>query len=67
MSFQVCAYSPEGERIKIGLGHTLLTHSLEDRDELRNAYLRFGSKWTVEVEDGDGRVMDWSDAEAQVP
>lgn len=61
MTFHVFAFSPKGERIKLGLGQRLLQHALEDRDELRSAYLRQGSNWTVEVEDGSGVLMGWSD------
>lgn len=63
MTFHVFAFSPKGERIELGLGHRLLEHALEDRDELRAAYLRKASNWTVEVEDGSGVLMDWKDCE----
>lgn len=61
MSFQLFAYSPKGERIKLGFPQQQLQHALEDRDDLRAAYLRKGTNWTVEVEDSDGVLMDWAD------
>lgn len=61
MTFHVVAYSPQGERIQIGLGQRLLEHALEDADDLRAAYLRSGTQWKVLVEDSDGVLMTWDD------
>lgn len=66
MSYQVIAISPKGERIRLGFGQARLSHALDDRDDLRAAYLRKGTDWTVEVEDADGRTMEWEHAESDL-